>query len=285
MTCIPWAVWAAALSHDTAEDLPRYKQSFHLQRGFGTPVDKRPALFSYSSSRVDGVSYSIEAELVYAREPVGDMNRGLGDYTMSFDGAVNLAQDSDAEDAVQWEFALGRLDKRPDVGGPQNANARKFFRQYKLSYQTDRKWASQKIAFAPRWSIVDLPKGIGGFPSGQSNKGRIFVSLNPTVGFDIGRVIKSGATLEDQGTLSRIVGEGSINAFVPSMNSVFYAEAKGNFLPLQSGRKGFSLLRFGVQIGLDKQATSNLVVEYKVGEDAPEFKRVDVYRIALGVKF
>jgi hypothetical protein len=293
-----------------------------MRRAFSkkeSPNFADPAAFSFlhpASSSSDDI-YSIDATLEYSGrekqvlgfrfEPVASIEAHVSNDPKASEDAIRL------RGGIQKDFDFGNKESQSADLSEEKLNdvlLQGLYLTVPVKYETNSQYDTQKLTIDPMISPNMPLIGIGElrplFQPGPANEQErrertrpenrhgAWLVWRPYAGLEIGKTLDQPDPTKDNPEIFRVMGrvEGrvvfydishalSINQFaVFADDTVRYLP--GNFDD-ETGEDFHNFLRAGIDFGVTENFS--VLITYKVGEDSPNFNKVESIGIELGIKF
>ncbi len=264
---------------------------FVLQRSDTGKEEKEPAQIAFLKTFGDETVYSASFFLGWTPPnsscPIGPFRI---EPQISIEGDLT-SDESEAEDA--WKF---RLSTEWDSGEILGVDA--IYAKVSAKYEADQDFDTQKILAETYLTPTCVPLAMGkGWPlndldeEGHAKDNPPLQFLwRPYIGFDSGHTMKPGISAETEDTILRILLRLKITFLLNFLKSwlglhevTVYADNAFYLLPLEKTDDAHNYLASGVVFNFTENLSFDLT--YKLGEDSPDFRRIETLGGAFGVKF
>ena len=253
-----------------------------------------PAAFSFQKEKGKDLTFNADFAVGW-EDPVPIPLSKRSDYvpTVSLEGRVGSVDST--ENALR--LRLGALFNTTHLRAihPPNLPKPVYFPDGGLlsavvfKYETDQEFGTKKAVGEVLLQPYYFPLAMGQFQR-SAHRPAVQFTWQPTVGVNAGATLDRGNTKETDSTVLRALARGHallrFNRISRNQNPIqsidLFADDSFYLLPLEK-RDSFNFVNAGVIFNFTDRFS--FTVDYKAGADAPDFKKIDTFRGAIGVKF
>lgn len=264
---------------------------FTLKRALSGPDKGEAAAFSFL--RTAGKDTVFTADFALSWSPRGSRFE-FDPFDLSLQTSVEgklTSDESEAEDA--WRLRASIIGDTSQLGIFDST-----YTSLSAKFESDQDLDTQKLTgellFTPTLRRIALGKGWPPALLDPSGRVKRYPPLQflwrPFIGLDVGHTVDKGESAETEDTVLRLIGRGRaqilLNFFAQAMGlreASIFVDNTFYFLPLEDKDDTHNFLVAGLQFQVTKDVTIGLT--YKVGEEAPNFEKIETFGATIGIRF